>query len=175
MWIPPVGSCCQSVFRMDESLTKAGVYHFGCLAEINKDCSKFTQLDVFLREHYVHMMYIKYLNSKAKVYMCHFINSRHKSQKCVVFVGDPLLGSLSWWCVWIRFGLPSTPTWTAPQSSLTQTCNSRLGPGQGSHLSAHISSKDKRWKCIGMHHKIVRGEDRHYALCMIDMVDFLTI
>lgn len=104
---------------------------------------------------------IKYLNSKPKVYMCHFINSRHKSQKCVVFVGDPLLGSLSWWCVWIRFGLPSTPTWTAPQSSRTQTCNSRLGPGQGSHLSAHISSKDKRWKCIGMHHKIVR---RH-ALC----------
>lgn len=114
---------------------------------------------------------IKYLNSKPKVYMCHFINSRHKSQKCVVFVGDPLLGSLSWWCVWIRFGLPSTPTWTAPQLSRTQTCNSRLGPGQGSHLSAHISSKDKRWKCIGMHHKMC--VDMHYALCMIDMVDFL--
>ena len=75
---------------MDESLTKAGVYHFGCLAEINKDCSKFTQLDVFSsRALCTCTSSIKYLNSKPKVYMCHFINSRHKSQKCVVFVGDP--------------------------------------------------------------------------------------
>ena len=54
-----VGSCCQSFFRMAECSTEAGVYHFGCLVEINEDCSKFTQLDVFLRKRYsVYNVYI---------------------------------------------------------------------------------------------------------------------